>query len=54
MSHQARIFISSVQKELATERRALKEYILADAFLRRFFEVFVLSKERASNAPNAP
>jgi len=32
-----RIFISSVQKELATERRALKEYIQGDALLRRFF-----------------
>ena len=36
-----RIFISSVQKELAPERRALKEYIQGDALLRRFFEVFL-------------
>ena len=36
-----RIFISSVQKELAAERRALEEYIQGDALLRRFFEVFL-------------
>jgi predicted HTH transcriptional regulator len=36
-----RIFISSVQKELAGERRALKDYIEGDALLRRFFEVFL-------------
>jgi ATP-dependent DNA helicase RecG len=36
-----RIFISSVQKELAAERRALKDYIHGDALLRRFFEVFL-------------
>jgi ATP-dependent DNA helicase RecG len=36
-----RIFISSVQKELAGERRALKDYIGGDALLRRFFEVFL-------------
>ena len=33
------IFISSVQKELAEERAALKEYIEGDALLSRFFEV---------------
>ncbi len=36
-----RIFISSVQKELADERQALKQYIEGDALLRRFFEVFL-------------
>lgn len=35
------IFISSVQKELAAERRALKDYIHGDALLRRFFDVFL-------------
>ena len=34
-----RIFISSVQKELADERRAIREYIHGDALLRRFFNV---------------
>jgi predicted HTH transcriptional regulator len=35
------IFISSVQKELAAERRALKDYIEGDPLLRRFFKVFL-------------
>ena len=36
-----RIFLSSVQKELQSERRALKEFIEGDALLRRYFEVFL-------------
>lgn len=36
-----RIFISSVQKELSAERRALKEYVEKDALLGRYFEVFL-------------
>jgi len=35
------VFVSSVQKELAEERRALKDYIEGDALLRRFFDVFL-------------
>ena len=35
------IFISSVQKELAAERRALKDYIEDNVLLRRFFDVFL-------------
>ena len=44
-----RIFISSVQKELATERRALKDYIHGDPLLRRFFEVFLFEDLPASD-----
>src|ERR1041385_2368154 len=44
-----RIFISSVQKELATERRALKDYIQGDPLLRRFFEVFLFEDLPASD-----
>lgn len=44
-----RIFISSVQKELATERRALKDYIHSDPLLRRFFEVFLFEDLPASD-----
>lgn len=44
-----RIFISSVQKELAAERRALKEYIHGDPLLRRFFEVFLFEDLPASD-----
>ncbi len=36
-----RIFISSVQKELAAERRALKEYVEKDALLGAHFAVFL-------------
>ena len=34
-----RIFISSVQREFANERRMLAEYIRTDALLGRFFDV---------------
>jgi len=37
----ATIFVSSVQKELAEERRALKAYIEGDPLLRRFFTAFL-------------
>ena len=43
-----RIFISSVQKELAAERKALKQYIQGDALLRRFFDVFLFEDLPAS------
>ncbi|MDZ4851664.1 MAG: ATP-binding protein [Pirellulaceae bacterium] len=36
-----RIFISSVQKELASERAGLRDYIHADPLLRRFFDLFL-------------
>ena len=37
----ARIFVSSVQKELAAERRAVHDFVQADPLLRRFFTVFL-------------
>jgi len=43
------IFISSVQKELAAERRALKDYIEGDPLLRRFFDVFLFEDLPASD-----
>lgn len=36
-----RIFVSSVQGELAAERRAVRDFVQGDALLRRFFEVFL-------------
>ncbi len=36
-----RFFISSVQKELQVERRALKDYVHGDPLLGRFFHVFL-------------
>jgi len=35
------IFVSSVQKELVLERRAVKDFVQADPLLSRFFEVFL-------------
>jgi ATP-dependent DNA helicase RecG len=43
-----RIFISSVQREFAAERRALKDYIRGDALLRRCFDVFLFEDLPAS------
>lgn len=44
-----KIFISSVQKEFAEERRALKAYIQGDALLSRFFEAFLFEDLSASD-----
>lgn len=37
----ASVFVSSVQKELAEERRAVKSFVENDPLLRRFFRVFL-------------
>src|ERR1041384_2281141 len=42
------LFVSSVQKELQAERRAVKDYIEGDALLRRFFHVFLFEDLPAS------
>ncbi|MCL2641011.1 MAG: DUF4062 domain-containing protein [Phycisphaerales bacterium] len=42
------VCISGVQKELAAERRALKDYIQGDALLSRFFDVFLFEGRPAS------
>ena len=44
-----RIFVSSVQKELATERLALRNYLQGDALLRRFFEPFLFEDMPAAD-----
>ena len=36
-----RIFISSVQREFAKERKAIAEYIRKDALFGKFFDVFL-------------
>ena len=43
------IFISSVQKELEEERRALKAFIEGDPLLRRYFTVFLFEDLPASD-----
>lgn len=42
-----KIFISSVQKEFAEERRRLAEYIRSDALLADFFDVFLFEEQPA-------
>ena len=42
--HTIRIFISSVQKEFAFERKALADYIRTDALLGKFFDVFIFEE----------
>ena len=39
-----KIFISSVQKEFAKERKQLAKYIRNDIILRRFFDVFLFEE----------
>ena len=43
-----RVFISSVQKEFARERRLLCDYIRTDALLSRFFVPFIFEDMPAS------
>jgi ATP-dependent DNA helicase RecG len=44
-----RIFISSVQKEFAAERAALRDYLRGDALMRRFFEPFLFENVPAAD-----
>ena len=44
-----RLFISSVQKELAAERAALRDYLRGDALMRRFFEPFLFEDMPAAD-----
>ena len=44
------IFVSSVQKELAEERRAMKAFVEGDPLLRRFFSVFLFEDLPAADA----
>src|SRR5690242_2705313 len=45
------IFVSSVQKELAAERRALGDYVRGDPLLARFFDVFLFEEVPAADRP---
>jgi len=44
-----RLFVSSVQKEFAGERKALGDFLKGDALLRRFFEVFLFEEAPAAD-----
>ena len=46
---QIKIFISSVQREFADERRQLVDYIRQDVLLGQFFEPFIFENLPASN-----
>ncbi len=46
-----KIFISSVQNEFASERKALVEYLLADPLLGRFFKPFFFEQLPAVDRP---
>lgn len=43
-----RIFVSSVQKEFAAERQALRDFVRRDPLLRQFFDVFLFEDGPAS------
>jgi hypothetical protein len=47
-----RLFISSVQKELQAERRAVKDFVQGDALLKRYFEVFLFEDLPAVDRKN--
>ena len=50
-----RIFISSVQREFAQERAALREYLRSDPLMRRFFDVFLFEDVPAlDRRPDCP
>jgi predicted HTH transcriptional regulator len=44
-----KIFISSVQRELAAERKALAGYLSGDPLLRRFFDTFLFEDQPAAD-----
>jgi predicted HTH transcriptional regulator len=46
-----RIFVSSVQKEFAEERKAIRDFVTGDALLRRFFTVSLFEDLPAADRP---
>lgn len=48
MTHEIKVFISSVQREFAKERRQLCDYIRNDSLLGQFFEPFIFEDMPAS------
>lgn len=43
------VFVSSVQKELAAERLAIRDFIRGDALMRRYFDVFLFEELPATD-----
>ncbi len=57
MANRKTVFVSSVQKELHAERRAVKNFLRNDPLLRRFFDVFLLPerlRETHASIPRNP
>ena len=50
-----KIFVSGVQKELKEERRAIKDFVLKDALLSEYFDVFLFedAPARSKSAENS-
>ena len=46
-----RLFISSVQKEFARERREIARYVRKDALFGKFFDVFLFEESPAGSSP---
>lgn len=46
-----KIFVSGVQKELKSERRAIKNYILGDVLFSEYFDVFLFEDVPAKSKP---
>ena len=46
-----KIFISGAQKELKAERRAVKDFVLADPLLSEYFDVFLFEDAPAKSKP---
>ena len=46
-----KIFVSGVQKELKQERRAIKDFIINDALLSEYFDVFLFEDAPAKSKP---
>lgn len=44
-----KIFVSGTQKELKTERRAIKDFILGDVLLLEYFDVFLFEDAPAKS-----
>ena len=44
-----RIFVSSVQREFAEERAALRDYLRGDPLMRRFFDAFLFEDAPATD-----
>ncbi len=48
-THKYKIFVSGVQKELKTERRAIKDFIQDDVFLSEYFDIFLFEDAPAKS-----